>query len=526
MVATIIGVSAYRNSAGIAPHHGDEHGCEEDKCIFRRSAAIESSSNPSEIEARSLYPPEVFDASQKRHGGFLFYVFCLFYMFCALAIVCDEFFVPALEVIIDKLQITEDVAGATLMAAGGSAPELFTSIIGVFFSKSDVGIGTIVGSAVFNVLFVIGMCAMFSKGILELTWWPLFRDCSFYVVSICLLMTFFADEKIMWYEAMTLLLYYVCYVVFMKFNVQIEAYVKSKLSNNQVKPKESSTSNSSARSSKPEEEPEENTTTGLTQWTEMRKLKIIHRAGRPVKRMSTMSRDTRLFNAVLQVQVPTKLDEEKSLESNGSDDDDSFFDMSWPQNDLKRQFFYVFLFGITGPLWLTLPDVRREGKEKFVAGTFFGSIMWIGAYSYIMVWMAEVIGRLLSIPVEIMGLTVLAAGTSVPDLITSVIVAKKGFGDMAVSSSIGSNIFDITIGLPFPWLLYSIINGEPIAVQAEGLFCSIGLLLFMLVLVFISIAVCNWKMSKLLGFSMFVLYAIFLALSLMLTDGSIISCPF
>merc|ERR1712106_1244216 len=343
MVATIIGVSAYRQSAGIAPHHGEEHGCaEEDKCIFRRSAAIESSSDPMEIEARSLYPPEVFDASQKRHGGFLFYVFCLFYMFCALAIVCDEFFVPALEVIIDKLQITEDVAGATLMAAGGSAPELFTSIIGVFFSKSDVGIGTIVGSAVFNVLFVIGMCAMFSKGILELTWWPLFRDCSFYVVSICLLMTFFADEKIMWYEAMTLLLYYVCYVVFMKFNVQIEAYVKSKLSNNQVKPKESSTSNSPASS------------------TLFSKSKC-------------QPSSTRLFNAVLQVQVPTKLDEEKSLESNGSDDDDSFFDMSWPQNDLKRQFFYVFLFGITGPLWLTLPDVRREGKEKFVAGTFFGS---------------------------------------------------------------------------------------------------------------------------------------------------------
>ena len=46
-----------------------------------------------------------------------------------------------------------------------------------------------------------------------------------------------------------------------------------------------------------------------------------------------------------------------------------------------------------------------------------------------------------------MGLTILAAGTSIPDLITSVIVAKKGFGDMAVSSSVGSNIFDITVGL-------------------------------------------------------------------------------
>lgn len=45
-----------------------------------------------------------------------------------------------------------------------------------------------------------------------------------------------------------------------------------------------------------------------------------------------------------------------------------------------------------------------------------------------------------------MGLTVLAAGTSIPDLITSVLVSRKGLGDMAVSSSIGSNLFDICIG--------------------------------------------------------------------------------
>lgn len=50
-----------------------------------------------------------------------------------------------------------------------------------------------------------------------------------------------------------------------------------------------------------------------------------------------------------------------------------------------------------------------------------------------------------------MGLTFLAAGTSIPDLITSVIVARKGFGDMAVSSSVGSNIFDVTVG----WVDYN-----------------------------------------------------------------------
>ena len=58
-----------------------------------------------------------------------------------------------------------------------------------------------------------------------------------------------------------------------------------------------------------------------------------------------------------------------------------------------------------------------------------------------MVWMADVIGQVAKIPIEIMGLTFLAAGTSVPDLITSVIVAKKGLGDMAVSSSIGEDFF-------------------------------------------------------------------------------------
>ena len=56
------------------------------------------------------------------------------------------------------------------------------------------------------------------------------------------------------------------------------------------------------------------------------------------------------------------------------------------------------------------------------------------------------VGETIGITEEIMGLTILATGTSIPDLITSVIVARKGLGDMAVSSSVGSNIFDITVG--------------------------------------------------------------------------------
>lgn len=156
------------------------------------------------------------------------------YMFVALAIVCDEFFVPSLDVIIEKLDITDDVAGATFMAAGGSAPELFTSVIGVFVSFDDVGIGTIVGSAVFNILFVIGMCALFSHSVLALTWWPLFRDCTFYSASLMALIYFFRDSLIYWWEALVLFCLYLAYVSFMKWNVQVERFVKKILYKNKV----------------------------------------------------------------------------------------------------------------------------------------------------------------------------------------------------------------------------------------------------------------------------------------------------
>ena len=69
-----------------------------------------------------------------------------------------------------------------------------------------------------------------------------------------------------------------------------------------------------------------------------------------------------------------------------------------------------------------------------------------------------------------MGLTLLAAGTSVPELITSVIAARMGEGDMALSNSIGSNVFDIHVGLALPWIFYIAINRSVIEVSYSSLY--------------------------------------------------------
>jgi len=195
------------------------------------------------------------------------------------------------------------------------------------------------------------------------------------------------------------------------------------------------------------------------------------------------------------------------------DDGPEPLSLAWPDTCSKR-ITYVCFLPLVLPLWLTLPDTRKQESRKFFPISFIGSILWIAVFSYLMVWWATISGEAFSIPPEVMGLTFLAAGTSIPDLFTSVIVARKGFGDMAVSSSVGSNIFDVTVGLPLPWFMYSLAFNKPVPVSSEGMICSIALLFIMLVLVFLAILMFGWKMTKGMGISMFVFYFVFVMVTL------------
>ena len=380
------------------------------------------------------YPEVFFSFEQMRQGAVLLCLAGVVYMFAGLAIVCDDYFVPALELLSERLELSEDVAGATFMAAGGSAPELFTSFVAVFIAKSDVGFGTIVGSAVFNILFVIGFCAVATRHLdpkgLPLTWWPLFRDSSFYSVALMLLAIFFRDHRIEWYESLSLLLLYGVYVLFMKFN-------------------------NDARKR-------------AWHWTGL---------------------NWNSLSAEIMKDDPSKDHEMQNKNEGGGgggseeEEEGEPWTPGYPEGSIKDKLVGVVLSPLNFALWLTVPNCQREEKKHLYVAGFLLSIVWIAIFSYFMVWWAEVSSRSLHMPSTVMGLTVLAAGTSVPDLITSVIVAKKGHGDMAVSSSIGSNMFDVTLGLPLPWFLWSVIHGgESVVVESSSLTASVIMLFIMYVL--------------------------------------------
>lgn len=583
------------------------------------------------------------------HWAFIFlYALGTLYFFVAIAIVCDELFVPALEEIATMWDMSDDVAGATLMAAGGSAPELATSLIGTF-SGSDVGFGTIVGSAVFNVLFVIACCVLWTPkqlAPLELTGWPLARDCIYYACTLLMVAVVFGFNSkgiIEAWEACFLFLLYFGYIVIMKYNEDLQDYLTGpKIQTEQddldkeditIARKNSITFPSNYRagffhlmtqeaplletagvsvvfkikgdvrevfdqldvdksgtleaneiktllemltSSEVTDEVVQEVMSELdidknglidfsefTVWyvkseqrlqqeekkifqsldPEMEGCVLIKNLGHLLTRLQVKYTQEQLDEAMKHFDSgkekisyqefsdwfehsPFWAEKMRGAEIASAAAEGIWGDLfDFPKESMSANAIYIVMSPITWTLALTagIKDVRIPGNGNWCFYQFLLSIVWIGIYAYLLVDWVTTIGATLGIPEVVMGLTVLAAGTSVPDLLSSVVVARAGKGDMAVSSSIGSNIFDITVGLPVPWILFNIFMDCPVLVGADNLVISVLVLLLMVLLVVGSVFASNWKMTHGMGAAMMVLYVVFVTqdvVRVFLTGGS------
>jgi len=481
---------------------------------------------------RNYSDPSSWNTPSKAFYWIPLYVFLIIVIFVAMAIVCDDFFVPSLEAISEKLDLSEDVAGATFMAAGSSAPELFTSIAGVS-TESDVGVGTIVGSAVFNLLGIIALSAAFSGGDLNLDWRPLTRDSVFYATSICLFILFSYDGEFTWYESLVMLLFYFLYIIIMKFNPKLMQFMSRFGKKRKVRPSlapvdgENQIDMIKATEDFQEGEDED----GL----EMKKRKFSHKQkGNPEE------------NAEGEAEVCSNGESKSSHQSLDEDDDEDCvvtlcpwcppvaFDIpmknkqGWkgvPRLILAWTLFLMALPFVVLFTW-TIPDCSTAKNRKWYLFSFVMSIAWIAALSFGTVTLVGRAGCILEIDKFTMGLVVIAIGTSIPDAMSSVLVARDGFGDMAVSNAIGSNVFDIDLGIGLPFLITILINkGKPILLlsatemsefKAGGYLLlphvKFGIILLLVLILSIAIfAVCKFKLSRKLGLSFIVVYVVFVA---------------
>ena len=335
----------------------------------------------------------------------ILFIIVLLLSFYLLAKVIEGYFIDSLDKIAAKLKMSSDAAGATLMAAGSSAPELFIALFAVFRpgNHEAIGIGNIVGSALFNVLAITGAVAVVKKALIA--WQAVVRDLVFYAVAVLLLIMLFKDGKVEWTDAALFIgIYCIDIVVVVRWRKMFN-YVD------------------------PNEEKQEN---------------------------------------------------KKKIDKSG------------------------FIKKITFPFDFVLDKIFPSPGKHYAV--FFISILIIAALSWVLVESAIVIAHILNISEAVIAVTVLAVGTSVPDFISSVVVSKQGRGGMAISNVIGSNIFDILIGLGLPFLLIILISGGNINLQVDNLDMSAWFLLASVVVLFGLFMINKWYVSKKMGVFLILLY--------------------
>lgn len=441
----------------------------------------------------------------------LFLIPLVIFAFIGLAIVTDEYFVTALEKICEQLDLSEDVAGATFMAAGSSTPEFFISLLGVFITEDEVGLGTIVGSAVFNILVIIGLSAALAGSTLDLDWRPLARDSFFYISSIIVLLIFIlpvTKGQIDWWEGLILVSCYIIYVLFMAFGnksyMKFTARWKRDLSRADI---ESGDMTNTIEQS-PEIIPQEGVPIEQPALAEKRNYSELT----PRAKLRPASRFRAAQYAVIAAHRLA------SSSSSGSDDglspvtaERKLLGIALPKTFIGWIFFPATL------IWnilfkYTIVNCGEERWARLWPLTFIASILWISGISYGMVQAVRVSGCLIGIPATAMGLTVLAAGTSVPDALASIAVARNGAGDMAVSNAIGSNVFDILLGLGFPWFIGGLIKKKTFPVTIDpvaAVIVPIITLFVIIVALVLLLILLKWKLSAKLGYTLFAIYGVF-----------------
>ncbi|TMW64130.1 hypothetical protein Poli38472_014247 [Pythium oligandrum] len=538
-------------------------------------------------------------AHWEQHGGIALYIFLLLYLFVALAIVCDDYFVSSLEKITDALGLSQDVAGATFMAAGSSAPELFVSLADNVFAKpqESLGIGTIVGSAIFNILIIIALSALLAGQVLILDWRPFLRDALWYCWSIIALTYTIWDGQVDVYESVVLFGSYIAYCVYMSQNERIvnacckrpedvvvvteeeqrdeeaaerAAQLVAKQGGNEDKRawtidvervEQSEAEVSDAATALPSRMNRQSSTGSQRPLhphrlrSQSSKLNPMFRSkyrmfqyhphmqersasGRMLDESTAApivgNSETRRGSALQELSPhpvgvshsPSAKKREAAIVASDVTEEPlgGYFEeiFAVPAGFLPKIWF-ILTRPIVIAMRLTIPDCRYpqfSGTIGFTS-TFVLAIVWIAALSHFTVIWATKFGCIAGIPSALMGLTIIAAGTSIPDALSSILVARDGQGDMAVSNAVGSNVFDILLGLGLPFFLSNLIYKEPVVVVVDDLELSIFILFGVLLTVVVLLLASRWRLHPVTGAIMLVLYAAYVVFSYLRGLGQI-----
>jgi len=389
------------------------------------------------------------------------------YVFWALHLIVHRWFEPSILKMVDLFQMRDDVAGATLMAIGTSLPELVSGLVGVFVpGAGDTGLGTVLGSLVFNMLMITGLCIIvIPADAIILNRVDTIRDETCQVEVNGVLCWAFSNRQEDVHNDIVFLCLYVLYIL---------VCWKAKDAARAV-----GCSDESDKSNEPDQ-PDHH---------------------------SLHEHDARAI-------------EIGSDDSSDSDHKHGHTLLAMPECNAKNIFFFILsipLIILEACCHVTIPDShshfwKHHCNKTGICLCATMCIVWITILVFFMIEWAVKAGELLGIQPSIMGLTFCAAGTSVPDCMCSVLVAREGRGNMAISNVFGSNVFDVLIAMAIPWALRYQMMGtrELIKMEAEGFEIAVFILALVLIFYVACVAIGKFTLPKKVGYLNVGLYGIFI----------------
>ncbi|CAE8624473.1 unnamed protein product [Polarella glacialis] len=385
----------------------------------------------------------------------------------------------SLETLCDHFDVPEDVGGATFMAFGSAIPELTVNAIstakavmsssstepvrqgeapwyvdpstlvfavsrrlrarqlGSDGSQAELGVGAILGSGLIAFLVIPSVCALVSPTELRLKRRPLLRDIIAYAVASVLLLSALRKGRADLSCALSLVGCYVLYLLVVVLGRPIRLrwrrWRRAAPSGREVCLEEPATSSSSVFRARYEKQG---------------------------------CRDNPLESQSLEL---SELSESFGVqaETMGADQEEaSKPDRSWlgsPFAKSASRAVHLSLRPVRAVTTSTCPDCRILARhESLYPVTFFASLSWICLHSFVI---TAVCGRWVERMQQpnamgYLGLALVSVGAEVPDMAQAIAVARRGYGSMAVSSCVGSQIVNICCGLGLPWLICALTKQE------------------------------------------------------------------
>ncbi|XP_061348470.1 cation/calcium exchanger 5 [Gastrolobium bilobum] len=410
------------------------------------------------------------------------------------------------------LNLSPSMAAVTLLALGNGAPDVFSSLAALQSGQYRTGFGAILSAGTFVSALVVGFVAIYAAPF-SVDPAPFVRDVLFYLTAAFFLFYVYLSAEIFLWQAVGFVGFYIFFVGFV-FYMDLGLPDRRYKSSSDLEGQKESLA-VACEINKVSEEKRISGFRGAIQLISKAwelPVSTLLRLTIPQPAPSQWSRFYASANIAL---CPLAL----LYACN------SFMPFNYP---------IVFLLPNTHfPLWsvvlmasfslafLHLAMEKEPPKTEqmpVVLMAFVMSVFWISTTAGELVNCLEALGTLLKLPPALLGLTVLAWGNSVGDLVADVAVAKAGHPAMAMAGCFAGPMFNMLVGLGTA-LVTQTANIYPRAYELNfhvGIVIAFVFLLLSLMGSLLVITWCRFRVPRFWGFCLVGLYIVFMAVSLVI----------